>query len=849
MDVWQDLRYGSRMLAKNPGFTAVAVLTLALGIGANTAIFSVLDSVLLRSLPVAHPEQLAVLTDPDDHGSRFGSQTGDRTLLAYSEFEYLRDHNQAFSQIFAADASLPEREINISGSGGGSRPEKETARVRLVSGNYFETLGVKPAAGRLLTPEVDRARDGAPIAVVSYAFWKQRFGLNPAILGQTIQMNKTSFEIVGVAPPGFFGETVGEAPDLWIPIMMQQAIYPGKDFLSPSPQGIVNQLMWLQAMGRLKAGVTLAQAKAGINVTFKTMLVSNAGIMSDEQLHRVLNQQLNLQPGARGASTLHEEYGQPLKLMMAMVGLVLLIACANVANLLLARGAARQKEFGMRLAMGADRTRLIRQLLTETFLLAILGAVAGIVLAQWADTLLLRMVSGDAGSSAIQINLGLDARMLAFTLGLTILTAILFGLLPSLYATRLNMSPILKSASTGMTGASGSRVPIGKMLVVAQVAVSLILLVAAGLSVRSLTKLGKVNLGYNRENLLLFRVDPITAGFKGQAVTRLYEQLLQKVAAIPGVRAATVSHNGVFSHSESGDPVAVEGYTPKSGEDVSSMFDHIGPGYFSTMGIPVLIGREIGPQDSANGQRAAVINQTFVRHFFAGANPIGKHIRDVYPGNPGDMEVVGVVADAKYNDLRESARPRVYAPLFNPVWDQNAAIYEVRTFADPSAVSAALRQAAQETSASMPAIEINSMSGLVDESLQTDRFIEQLAAAFGVLALVLASIGLYGVMAYTVARGTHDIGVRLALGAEPGNILRHVLGETLGLVLVGTVIGVPAAIGATYFVRSMLYGVGLADPFAITFAAALLAGVAALAGFVPARRASRVDPMVALRYE
>src|SRR6202166_1626823 len=813
---WQDLRYGMRMLAKSPSFTLVAVLTLALGIGANTAIFSVLDSVMLRSLPVPRPQQLAVLTDPDEHGAHFGSQTGGRSLLAYSEFEYLRDHNQVFSQMFAADSNLPELEVTIAGSS--HYGQKETARVRLASGDYFDTLEIKPAAGKLFTSEVDRARGASPIAVISYAFWKERFGLNPAALGQNIQIHDTAFEIVGVTPPGFFGETVGEAPDIWVPMMMEQTIYPEKDYLSPSTQGILNQYMWLQVIGRLKPGITFDQAKASVNVDFKNMLESKIGTLSAEDRRTGLDQRIDLQPGARGSSTLHGSLSQPLKLLMVLVGLVLLIACANVANLLLARGEARQKEFVMRLAMGAGHWRLIRQLLTETFLLAMLGGIAGVVLAQWAEVLLLRMVSAQAGISTIQLNLQLDARMLAFTVGLTLLTAILFGLVPSLHVTRMNLSPILKSANTGSTGRSGlRRLPVGKLLVIAQVAVSLILLVAAGLSVRSLARLSEVHLGYDRENLLLFRIDPLGGGYKGPAITHLYQQVLDRISVIPGIRGATVSANGLFSHSESGDPISVEGFTPKQGEDMDSRFDHIGPSYFSTMGIPIVMGRELGPQDT-NGVHTAVINQAFEKRFFGSANPIGKHVRNTYPGNPTDMEVVGVVADAKYNSLRENSVPRIYAALFNPMWGQNSAVYEVRTYADPAAVSAALRQAVQETSASLPPITIHTMSGLVDESLQTDRFIEKLSGAFGVLALVLASIGLYGIMAYTVARQTRDIGIRLALGAEPGNVLRQVLVETLALVLVGVAIGVPVAVGGTFFVRSMLYGLGVADPVAISYA-------------------------------
>jgi len=850
-NLWQDLRYAIRMLAKSPGFTLLAVLTLALGIGANTAIFSVLDSVLLRSLPVAHPEQLVTLSDPDEHGSSFGSEGGDRSLLAYSEFEYFRDHNEVFSRIFAADSSLPKLEITISNSSSSAGVQKESSRVRLVSGDYFATLGVNPAAGTFFTREVDRARDGSPIAVLSYALWKQRFGLDPLALGKTIQIRQTSFQIVGVTPPGFSGETVGEVPDLWIPMMMQDSVYPGRDLLTPA-KDLTNMHIWLQVMARLKPGVTPEQAKASINVVFKGLLESKVGpSISAEERRHALDQRINLQRAARGSSVLREHFGEPLKILMAMVGFVLLIACANVANLLLARGAARQREFAMRIAIGAGRGRLIRQLLTESLLLAVSGAAAGLLLAHWADALLLRMVSGGAsGPPSIHLDLQPDARVLGFTLGVTLLTTILFGLIPSLFSTRLDLTPVLRSTPTGaFSEASHRRFPAGKILVVTQVAVSVILLVSAGLFVRSLSKLGEVKLGYSSENLILFRVDAAPGGYKGAAIPRFQLDLLARISAIPGLRGATVSKDGLFSHSESADPIAVEGYTSKAGDEMHSRMDHVGPGYFSTLGIPILMGREIAAQDTPGSVRAAVINQTFARRFFAGTNPLGKHVRDTYSGNPAEMVVVGVAADAKYNNLREKALPRIYAPLANPMWENPAAIYEVRTYADPQAVAAALRQVVQEAAPTLPPIEIYTMSGLVDDSLQTDRFIEQLASAFSLLALLLAAIGLYGLMAFTVARRTRDIGIRLALGAEPGNVLWQVLRETLVLVMIGIAIGVPLALGSTHFMRSMLFGLGFADPVAILSATTLLALVAALAGFLPARRASQVDPMVALRYE
>jgi predicted permease len=846
----QDIRYGMRMLLKNPGFTAIAVLTLALGIGANTAIFSVLDSVLLRKLPVVHSEQLAILTDPDSHGQNFGSEGGDRSLLAYSEFEYLRDHNEVFSSIFASDSNLPDVRATLGGFLNGVANEEESLRIRLVSGDYFSTLGANPAAGRMFTSDVDKARGASPFAVISYALWKQRFGLDPSVLGKTIQVNQTSFEIIGVTQQGFFGETVGEAPDVWVPAMMQDAIYPGRDLLTAS-QDMTNIHTWLQVMARLKPGVTTEQAKASINVVFKRMLDSLGGTLNAQERHELEDQRINLQAGARGSSTLNEAYGAPLKVLMGLVGFVLLIACANVANLLLARGTARQKEFAVRLAIGAGRGRLIRQLLSESLLLALAGAAAGILLAQWADTLLVQMVSrASTGREVVQINLRPDARMLAFTLGIAVLSAILFGLIPALRATRLDLSPILKSTTSGSNGENARRrLPATKLLVIAQVAISLILLVAAGLFVHSLSKLSEVNLGYKPENLLLFQVDGAAGGYNGPANLRFQQDLLEKFSAIPSLRAATLSSNGLFSHSESADPISVDGYTPKPGEEMHSRMDHVGPGYFSTVGIPVLIGREIGPQDSGNGPRVAVINKTFAKHFFGSANPLGKKVHDTYPGNPSEVEIVGVVADAKYNSLREKTPPRLYAPYFNPMWEHSFATYEIRTVADPASVSAALRAAVQQTNSSLPPIRITTMQVLVDDSLHTDKFIARLAGVFGLLAMLLASVGLYGIMAYTVARRTRDIGIRMALGAQPGSVLWLILRETLFLVVIGVAVGLPLALGGSHLIKSMLFGLGIVDPLALIVPAITLAVVAALAGFLPARRAMRVDPMVALRYE
>jgi predicted permease len=847
----QDIRYGVRQLRRNPGFTIVAVLTLALGIGANTAVFNVLDAVLLRSLPVAAPQELVFLTDPDAHGRAYGAQSGDRQGLAFSEFEYLRDHNEVFSGIFAADSALPQSQVSLGTSAFAGVETDESARVRLVSGGYFPTLGVKTALGRLFTADVDRARGTPPLAVISYAYWRDRFGLDPAILGKTIRIRQTPFEIIGVTAPGFFGETVGQVPDIWIPITMQDAIYPGRDLLSPAP-ALANQYIWLQVVGRLKPGLSLRQANAGINVAFKQWLESSLGRSgTPEQRQGYLDQQIKLRQGARGASTLRGTFAEPIKLLMALVALVLLIACANVANLLLARGTARRREFAVRIALGAGRARLLRQLLAECLLLAFLGAAVGLVTAQWTDALLLRMVSGASpGLGAIQLSPRPDARALVFTMVVAVLAMALFGLIPALRASHFAVSPALKSGSTAVGGGRFlRRLTAGKMLVVAQVAISLILIVAAGLFVHSLAKLSEVNVGYNRERLLLFMVDASSAGYKGPAVLQLHQELLSKFSNLPGVRAATLSSNGLFQGRDSGDPIDVEGYTPKPGEEPNTSMDHVGPGYFSTLGIPVLIGREIGPQDSISGPRAAVVNHAFAKTYFPDRNPIGKYVRDTDPGNPGEAEIVGVVADSKTRSLREETRPRIYFPFFNPVWEHAAASFQIRTFADPADIGSAVRKAIQETDPSLVPIKIETMSGLVETSLGTDRVVMRLASIFGLLAILLASIGLYGVMAYTVGQRTRDIGIRVALGARPQDLIGDILGEALLIVLLGIALGLPTAVAGTRLIKSLLFGLGAVDTVVFAVAIALMIAVAVTAGFFPARRATKVDPMVALRYE
>ena len=853
--VWQDIRYGARVLVKNPGFAFTAILTIALALGANTTIFSVLDAVLLRSLPVHDPSHLVVLTDPDSHGSSFGSDMGERHLLAWSEFEFLRDQNDVFSSMLAADSALATRAVSIGGpssaSAGSSAPgqQLETATFRLVSGNYFSTLGVQPILGRGFSPDMDRSPGGAPYAVISYAYWNQRFGLDPAILGRTIRVRDVTLEIIGVAPPGFFGVTVGDSPEVWLPAVMQGAIYPGIDRLTPA-LGITNQYMWLQVLARLKPGVSLSQANAGINVTLHHEIEQALGAKgAPDYRSRAFEQRILLHPGSRGASTIHADYADPLKLLMGMVGLILLIACANLANLLLARGAARQKEFAVRMAIGSGRARLVRQLVTECALLAALGAAAGFLFSRWAAPLLVSLAAGTSpGSAVIDLNLAPDARVALFTIAVTLLTVLLFGLLPAARAARLDTLPVLRAAATG--SAEGQpRIPAGRLLVVAQVSISVVMLTACGLFLRSLQQLRGVNLGYNRDNLLLFRLDSAAAGHTGDSRIPFFREMLEKIRALPGVRVATLSSNGLFQHSESADRVDVEGYTPKPGEDRYALMDHVGPGYFSALGIPLLSGRDFTEQDSAPSRRVCVINHAFADKYFHSSNPLGKIIRDIYPGNPGDAVVVGVVADSKLNSPREGPRARVYFPFFNEMWAHSNAGFEVRTYADPAAVSREIRSVVAAAAPAHPAVNVSTLNALVNESLSTDVFITQLSGLLGVLALALAGIGLYGLMAYTVSRRTREIGIRMALGARRQTVLWMVLRETLVLIAIGFAAGVPAAIAGSFLLRSLLFGVGAGDPVALAGAMIVLAAIAALAGFIPARRAARVDPMIALRYE
>ena len=842
-DIFQDLRYAFRVLSKTPGFTAVAVLTLALGIGANTALFSVVNAVLLRPLPVHSPQELVVLSNPTASGQMAGLQSDERTFFTYHEFEGLRDNNQVFSGIFAFSSSQSVAPVSIAPSEPGS-----LTQVEMVSGGYFGVLGAGAELGHTFSTEVDQGRNGFPQAVLSYAFWQQRMHGDPAVVGKKIRIRQTVFDVIGVMPPTFTGIVVGNAPDMWIPVTMRQAVLPGPDRLT-QPPAQARRYMFFHIVGRLKPGVSLAQANTSLNVTFHNLLELDGSTIADSQRRtQLMNAHINLRDARHGLSSVRGEYQKPLFILMGLVGLLLLLACANVANLFLARASGRERELAVRVALGSNRGRLVRQLLTESVLLSAVGAAAGLLLAQWGDRLLLKLVS--EGPTPIPLDTSLDATVLAFTFGVMLFTGILFGLIPALRATRLDLNLVLRGAARNISGADrgAGRLPMGKILVGTQVAISLLLLITAGLFVRSLQKLTQVPLGYDPEHLLLIGMNPLSDGYQQASIPPLFDQLLAKIKTIPGVRSASLSENGLFSGNDSGDDISIVGSTPRSGQDMNISLDEAGPGYFQTIGIPVLAGRDVESRDSA-GTHHMWLNQSMSKYFFGGASPLGQHIAVHYSFGDIEYDVVGVVGDAKYNDLRGETDRRGYFSYFDPPIALTDATIEVRTAGDDAAVISAVRQAIHETNAGLATLQFQTIPALIDSYLVRDKLIARLSTFFGIVAMVLACIGLYGVLSYNVTRRTGEMGVRMALGAQRSGILQLVIRDALLVTAIGVLVGLGAALAATRVLSSMLFGLSPRDPVTMIASAVVLIAVATLAAFIPAWRASRVDPMTALRYE
>lgn len=821
-----DLRYAGRQLRRNPGFALISVLTLALGIGGNTAIFSVIDEVLIKMLPVKNPQELVSLAARDERGTDFGG-------FSYPGFQRIRERNEVFSGIVASEQDV--RKLDITFTRQGAKTQNEPANVKLVSGAYFSMLGVDAILGRTFTEGADKVAGANPVAVVSYGYWKRRLGLDPSVLGKAFIVEQTVFTIIGVAPPGFFGVSVGEAPDMWLPVTM-------KDQLDSEAELNSSSVLWLEILARLKPGIDSQRAASGMSVLLQQV---NGDLMGPKA--GTMKVRAEIKPASKGFDALRQRFSRPLEVLMSAVALVLLVACVSVASLLTARATARQKEIAVRVTLGASTRRLLQQLFTESLLLAFTGGLLGLLFTWWMNRLLPALLF-DRNTS---LNLTLNMRVLSFTIVVSVITGIIFGLAPALQVLRPNLVYGLKEDRAGATG-QRLRFGLRKVLIVAQVALSILLLMVAGLFLRSLQKLKDVDAGFNKENLLLVRLEP-GADLDPVRLKSVYQNVLEKVSTLPAVRSCSISLGSFANGVMRLGPIAVEGYTPRDGEDTTLDADVVSPGFFKTMGIPVLAGRDFHAQDDATVPRVAIVNETFARYYFGKQNPVGKHLA-VGRLDRRPMEIIGVARDAKYHRLQEQTPRFYYTPFFQE--DTMASLVrllEVRTMADPAAVAAQIRAAAGSVTSSLRVYEITTMVVQVEDSLRQQSMLAKLSSSFGLFALLLACIGLYGLMSYAVTCRTNEIGIRMALGAERSHVLWMMLREGFLLVLAGVAIGIPVALAGTRLasnlISGLLFEVKLGDPHVILASASIMIVVALLAGYLPARRAAHTDPLTAIRCE
>ncbi len=855
----QDLKYGLRMLAKNPGFTAVAVVTLALGIGANTAIFSLIDTALLRSLPVTDPQHLVIFkwaahTSPNTKGyyrymacpatavgmptSHAGATTdagGEQGCsFSYPMFREFQSLRGAFSSVAALGGDVG---INLRGDGPAS-----IVRGELVTGEFFDTLGVRAALGRTFNPS-DDAPGAPPVAVLGYGYWQSAFGGGPAVAGKTIWLNNVPVTIVGVAAKEFPSLDPADSRQMWLPLSLQPQL--GKGLYGtvggdhPSLRA-GDDNWWVYIVARLKPGITLGQAQAAADADFRSDVVGESKtLFKAEDAPRLV-----LMPAPEGISGLRERFSKPLTILMSVVGIVLLIACANIAGLTLARSAARQRELAVRLTLGAGRARIARQLLTESVLLSAAGGASGILLASWSVRSLVAFMSrGGLWPSHLEVHL--DLRILAFTTAASLLTGILFGLAPAFRGMRVDLTPALKESTAALaSGALGRRwLNLGGSLVVAQVALSILVLSGAGLLVRTLENLKSIDPGFDTRNVLLFDLDPTLNGYTDAKTRSLYSELQERLEAVPGVLSASYSFDSLLSGNVWSTSFRIEG-DPQNTQGITDALA-VGPRFFETMHIPLMAGRALTAGDfisaSASTVSPVVINEAFVRQFFKNRNPLGgriSHFGDNY------WEIVGVAGDAKYQTLRSEISPTVYVPQKG-----GSSTFEVRTSVNPTTIIPASRTIVSQLDHNLPLSNVKTQSEQIERSLFQERLIARLSSFFGGLSLLLACVGLYGLLSYEVTRRTREIGVRMALGAKQRDILRHIVIQGVGLSAIGIAIGIFVALGATRYLASLLYGVRPGDPLTFAAVAILLALVALAACYIPARRATKVDPMVALRYE
>ena len=823
----QDFQYAVRNLRRTPLFTIVALFSLALGIGANSAVFTIADQILLRPIPVTHARQLVSFSSP---GPQSGHVWGEDTF-SYPMYRDFRDHNTVFEGV----AARFNTNLNLSYN---NRSERIAAE--LVSGTWFDTLGLGTFLGRGISVADDLVPAAHPVVVLTYDFWKSRFNANPGLLNQTVLLNGHPMTVIGVAAPGYHGFDPGARIDVLVPTMMKASMTPTWDGLDD------RRTLWLQLVGRLRPGVSLRQAQASMEPYYHGLLIMEMRSMkfrSERSRSAFATKPLIFAPAANGLSDLRKQFSDPLLILLGIVGVLLLIACANVANLLLARAVGRQKEIAIRLAVGASRFLLVRQLVAESLVLSVAGGAIGILFAWWTGSALLTLL---ANSGDLPLTATPDLRVFAFTFGLSLLTGVLFGLAPAWQATSPKLALTLKD-NAGNVSAGGGHVRLRKALVISQVALSLLMLIAAALFTRSLHNLKNVDLGFRRERLMSFAVDPSLAGYKADRIRRFAEEVQARTAATPRVQSAAVGVIALLSYDQNVSAIFIEGRQRNEDDDMAPWFDSVSPGYFATLGIPLLAGRDFTPRDRAGAPRVAVVNDVFANYYFKNQNPIGRRF-GFARGPKADIEIVGVVRGAKYASVDGKIPKEVYLAIAQ---DENPAslVVYARTAGDPKTVFASLRREVNGLDSGLPVTGLRTMEDQIDESLSPQRVMAGLSAFFGILATLLAAIGLYGVMAYTVTRRTREIGIRLALGADRSSLLKLVLREVAILTVAGVLIAIPVSFAITRLVRSVLYGILPNDPLSIAAAVILLTSVALLAGYIPAERATRVDPLTALRYE
>jgi len=834
-NLWKDISFGLRMLEKSPGFTAIAVITLALGIGANTAIFSLMNQILLQRLPVKNPDQLVILRAPGPATGHVSTDGDSAESFSYPMYKGLRDNNSVFSGILARygfSASVA------------SHGQTDRASGEVVSGNYFEVLGVQPAIGRVFSQDDDRVPGSQPVVVLSHSYWTQHFGTDPSVLNKVLLINNVEMTVVGVSQPGFTGVQVGKIPDLFVPMMMTQQMTQYGETLDKWND------YWMTLLARRKPGVSERQAEAGINAAYKPLLEEQLpqikSAWNEKKRQLFLDKKIFLSSGAHGRTIVQRDSGSQLITLFVMVALVLLIACTNVANLLLARGAGRQREFAIRTAMGASRSRMIRQLLAESLICAFGGGALGILLGTWLMRILTPIVVANAGVKGLTEKL--DPSVLGFAIAATLLSGIFFGLIPAWRVTRLGVSDVIKDQGS-TSSASVSHVGFRKVLVAGQVAFTILLLAGAGLFMRSLWNLRNQDLGLKTDNVITFSIQPSLNGYDAPRSIALFDQLRARLATLPGVRSVGTGDVPTLSGDDEGSNITAEG-GPQLAEELQHVnYDAVSPAYFSTLGIPLLSGREFTEGDGVTSPKVAVASEAMVKRFFPGRNPLGAHFafgggNKVKP----DIEIVGVVKDVKQDHVSSAIQPYVYIPYAQRPKLTGMTFY-VRSTQDPLLLGSALQGEVRQMDANLPVYDLKTMERVVEEDLFSARMVAVLSASFAGLAALLAALGIYGVLAYVVVQRTREIGIRMALGAMAGQVRLLIVKEVGSMVLIGVAAGLPLAYGLARFSESLLYGVHAGDPAVYASGLGLIGLIALAACFLPARRATRVDPLVALRYQ